>query len=67
VDEKPTLGVEEESAIIDPETRELMAHINPMVRGSGDRRGILDENILFAAAELDSLEMGLGRGREEGR
>jgi len=48
VDDKPTLGVEEEYAIIDPESRELKAHINTMMRGEGPgRRRVIGENILF--------------------
>lgn len=48
MDDKPTLGIEEEYAIIDPETRELKAHINTMMRGAGDRRRrVIGENILF--------------------
>ncbi len=41
-----TLGVEEEYAIVDPETRELKSHINTMMRVGRGRRAI-GENLLF--------------------
>ncbi|MEE2829042.1 MAG: glutamate-cysteine ligase family protein, partial [Myxococcota bacterium] len=44
-----TLGIEEEYAIVDPETRELKSHINTMLRQGkkGARTRLVGENLLF--------------------
>lgn len=41
-----TLGIEEEYAITDPDTRELKAHINTMLSGDGTKRRF-GENLMF--------------------
>ena len=46
-----TLGIEEEYAIVNPQTRELKSHINTMLRQgkTGKRTRVVGENLLFQA------------------